>query len=122
MPEEAIDLIKRIFVIDPSKRLGAGSDSSEYSLSKLKSHAFFWWIDFNSIHKRSPPLLREWMSHVTHQMTKPDKQLHMKKQVSMSSNNSDDDLEIRDPPSPGLSKSQTIKSAKIYKWNRWYFY
>ena len=46
IPDEAKDLINKILVKDPLKRLGAGEPGSEYDINHLKSHPFFNGIDY----------------------------------------------------------------------------
>ena len=55
LPEEAKNLISKILVKDPNKRLGAGEPGSEYDISHLKAHPFFKGIDWNNLYKISPP-------------------------------------------------------------------
>ena len=55
IPEEAKDLIKKILVKDPSKRLGAGESGTEYDISHLKSHPFFKGINWNNLLNLNPP-------------------------------------------------------------------
>lgn len=50
IPLDAQDLIRRLLVVDPSQRLGSGSDDSDLSMNALKSHRFFEGINFNSLH------------------------------------------------------------------------
>ena len=53
--EEAKDLISKILVKEPSKRLGAGEKGTEYDINHLKAHPFFKGIDWNNLHKITPP-------------------------------------------------------------------
>lgn len=55
IPEEAKDVITRILVKEPNKRLGAGEPGSEYDISHLKSHPYFKGIDWNNLHNITPP-------------------------------------------------------------------
>ena len=55
IPEEAKDLISKILVKDPSKRLGAGLPGSDYDISHLKSHPFFKGISWNNLYKLNVP-------------------------------------------------------------------
>lgn len=55
IPEEAKDLITKILVKDPNKRLGAGETGTEYDISHLKSHPYFKGIDWNNLHNITPP-------------------------------------------------------------------
>ena len=55
IPEEAKDLISKILVKDPSKRLGAGPPGSDNDISHLKSHPFFKGISWNNLYKLNVP-------------------------------------------------------------------
>ena len=53
--EEAKDLISKILVKEPSKRLGAGEKGTEYDINHLKAHPFFKGIDWDNLHNMTPP-------------------------------------------------------------------
>lgn len=55
IPEEAKDIITKILVKEPNKRLGAGEPGSEYDINHLKSHPYFKGIDWNNLHNINPP-------------------------------------------------------------------
>ena len=55
IPEEAKDLINKILVKDPSKRLGAGESGTEYDISNLKAHPFFKGIQWDNLQNLDPP-------------------------------------------------------------------
>ena len=55
IPNEAKDLITKILVKDPSKRLGAGESGTEYDITHLKNHPYFKGIDWNNLHNITPP-------------------------------------------------------------------
>lgn len=50
-PEVAQDLIRKLLLKDPAKRLGADD------LNNLKLHAFFDGVDFEALYSQDPPLL-----------------------------------------------------------------
>ena len=52
MPEEARDLISKILIKDPTKRIGY--NSKDYS--EIKNHPFFKGIDFDNLEFEDPPL------------------------------------------------------------------
>lgn len=56
-PLIARDLIDKLLVWDPDKRLGAGP--AGYKL--LKQHAFFHGIDWDNIHQKTPPLIKPYI-------------------------------------------------------------
>ena len=53
--EEAKDLIKKIFVLDPKKRLGGGDPGTEFDIAHLKKHKFFKNIKWDQLHNTPPP-------------------------------------------------------------------
>ena len=55
IPKSAKDLIKKILIVDPKKRLGGGSKNSEYDINSLKKHPFFEGIMWNELQNKSPP-------------------------------------------------------------------
>ena len=52
-PETAMDLIKKLVVIDPSQRLGA-SETQGYD--ELKKHPFFDSISWTNLSEQTPPI------------------------------------------------------------------
>ena len=56
VPEVVKDIIRKILVLEPMKRLGSGEKGSPNDISALKSHEFFKGIDFNNITSISPKL------------------------------------------------------------------
>jgi 3-phosphoinositide dependent protein kinase-1 len=55
IPDDAKDLISKILVKEPSKRLGGGEPGTEYDIAHLKSHPFFKGIDWKNLHNKTPP-------------------------------------------------------------------
>ena len=55
IPEEAKDLITKILVKDPNKRLGAGETGTEYDIKHLKQHPYFKGIIWDNLHNIIPP-------------------------------------------------------------------
>ena len=55
IPDEAKDLISKILVKEPNKRLGGGEPGTEYDIAHLKSHPFFKGIDWQNLHNMTPP-------------------------------------------------------------------
>ena len=55
VPEEAKDLILKILVKEPEKRLGGGNIGSEYDILHLKNHPYFNNIDWDNLHNLNPP-------------------------------------------------------------------
>lgn len=56
MDPEIKDILQKLLVKEPEKRLGAGPKGSENDYEALKSHAFFKGIDFTKLHEMKPPV------------------------------------------------------------------
>ena len=57
--EEAKELLKKIFVKDPKKRIGGGDPGSEYDIAHLKKLKFFKNINWNNLHITPPPFFNQ---------------------------------------------------------------
>ena len=55
IPDNAKDLINKILIRDPSKRLGAGEPKTDLDLQHLKKHPFFKGIKWNNIINQNVP-------------------------------------------------------------------
>ena len=53
--EEAKDLIKKIFIVEPKKRLGGGDPGTENDMAHLKKHKYFKGIKWETLHNMKPP-------------------------------------------------------------------
>lgn len=58
--DSAKDLISKIFVIDPKKRLGGGPPGSQFDIEHLKSHKFFNGIKWSNMNKINPPNIQKY--------------------------------------------------------------
>lgn len=56
MHQQAKDLIEKLLIIDPEKRLGA-TDPKEQFYKSIRNHEFFSSVDFDKIYSQSSPLL-----------------------------------------------------------------
>ena len=134
MPQPAVDLIQSLLKLHPLERLGAGEPGSENDFSALKNHPFFKGIEFDNLHKKSPPLQKDRMSHISQKFKKP---LDQVKQTPLNRKDSEltEGLEVVDSdegtieeikedlqPQKKKKKGDIIKSAKVMKRNKWYFY
>jgi len=55
VPEDVKDLISKILITAPEKRLGAGIKGSDLDFQALKNHEFFRGIDFINLNSQTPP-------------------------------------------------------------------
>ncbi len=55
IPEDAQDLIRKLIVYEPEKRLGAGVSDKSNGYDALKNHKFFEGIDFENLYNIDPP-------------------------------------------------------------------
>ena len=53
--DQAKDLILKILVAEPKKRLGGGDQGTPYDIAHLKKHPFFKKIKWNNLHNITPP-------------------------------------------------------------------
>ena len=58
--EEAKDLILKMLVAEPKKRLGGGEPKSQYDIAHLKKHSFFKGIKWNNLHNMNPPGIKNY--------------------------------------------------------------
>jgi serine/threonine protein kinase len=62
LPDDVRDLISKLLVEDPEKRLGAGEKGTSFDYHSLKSHEFFKDILFEDLDKQTPPIKIEFIS------------------------------------------------------------
>ena len=55
IPDIAKDLIMKILIVDPKKRLGGGDPGTPYDIKNLKKHPFFKKIKWDKLQNSSPP-------------------------------------------------------------------
>ena len=60
IPDNAKDLIMKILVVDPKKRLGGGDPGTPYDIKSLKKHTFFKKIKWDKLQNSSPPGMRNY--------------------------------------------------------------
>ncbi|KAJ3435787.1 3-phosphoinositide-dependent protein kinase 1-related [Anaeramoeba flamelloides] len=78
-PQPAKDLVSKLIVINPQKRLGAGSD-----FESIKNHLFFEGISFKNLHKMKAPRLQPHLP--TLEMTNPEREKEKKKEKILRNN------------------------------------
>jgi serine/threonine protein kinase len=62
IPDDVRDLITKLLVEDPQRRLGVGEKGTEYDFEALKLHAFFKDVSFDDLHLKNPQLQKELIS------------------------------------------------------------
>ena len=98
IPEEAKDLITKILVKDPNKRLGAGETGTEYDIAHLKQHPYFKGIDWDNLHNITPPNSEQF-------------DFFMNKKNNSNPNINSNSLKLQNTSDLGLSR--TSKSEEI---------
>ena len=58
--DDAKDLILKMLVAEPKKRLGGGEPKSQYDIAHLKKHNFFKGIKWNNLHNINPPGIKNY--------------------------------------------------------------
>ena len=60
IPDIAKDLIMKILIVDPKKRLGGGDPGTPYDIKSLKKHPFFKKIKWDKLQNTSPPGIKNY--------------------------------------------------------------
>ena len=74
IPDIAKDLIMKILVVDPKKRLGGGDPGTPYDIKSLKKHPFFKKIKWDKLQNSSPPGVRNYKFNETKKNKNNDNQ------------------------------------------------
>ena len=121
--EEAKDLISKILVKEPSKRLGAGEKGTEYDINHLKNHPFFKGIDWDNLHNITPPNSEDFDFLM--------KKLVKKNTISVINNNVKDINSIKEEDNKNKkndtsdesdeNKPIVLKRGYLDKKNPWFF-
>ena len=106
IPEEAKDLINKIFVKERSKRLGAGPPGSDNDISHLKSHPFFKGISWDNLHNLTVPHSENFDCLLNKKKTNENK----KKEEENNANNKNEEKDI------------ILKDGELEKKTRWLYY
>ena len=111
--EEAKDLINKILVKDPEKRLGAGEPGTEYDITHLKAHPYFKDLDWDNLYKLTPPNSKNF-DYLMSKTEKPKTEAS-KQQIRHS------------VPIPILKKEsgnqgEVLKEGFLEKKSRWLYY
>ena len=112
IPDEAKDLINKILVKDPLKRLGAGEPGSEYDINHLKSHPFFNGIDWNNLENMTPPYSEKFDFLLKDQINKSNSLTYSKDSLKK-----DKEIEVNKE-----NKDTIIKEAELDKKSPWLHY
>ena len=112
IPDEAKDLINKILVKDPLKRLGAGEPGSEYDINHLKSHPFFNGIDWNNLENMTPPYSEKFDFLLKDQINKSNSLIYSKDSLKK-----DKESEVNKD-----NKDTIIKEAELDKKSPWLHY
>ena len=116
--EEAKDLINKILVKEPEKRLGAGEPGSEYDIEHLKNHPFFKGIDWENLYKLTPPNSESF----DYLMSKSDKKNEEAKQQIRNSVPIIPSKKMELNNSTGEEEAEVLKRGYLEKKSRWFYY
>ena len=115
IPEPAKDLILKILVADPKKRLGGGESGTQFDMAHLKKHPFFKKIKWNNLHNTPPPGMKEYKFYEC------KKKSIYKKQSK--ENDINDVYKVFDDTSREKSQNaKVIKEGYIKKKSTWFHY
>ena len=112
--EQAKDLILKILVAEPKKRLGGGDPGTPYDIEHLKKHPFFKKIKWNNLHNTTPPGLKDLKFYEC------KKKSIYKNQEPENMRNSDGYLVFDDKSKD--KNVQIIKKGYIKKKSTWFHY
>ena len=113
--EEAKDLLKRIFVVEPKKRLGGGELGSENDIRHLKQHKFFKNIKWNNLHNMTPPGFNENKFYES-------KKKSIYKKGKSKNQNEKDGYSVFDDKSNSNNNIKIIKEGYLKKKSSWFHY
>ena len=126
IPEEAKDLISKILVKDPNKRLGAGEKGSEYDITHLKNHPYFKGIDWDNLHNLTPPNSDNFdylMKKKNNNESNNSNNLHdsLKSSSSIGSIITRSSAEYNSN-NPGEEQAEVLRKGYLEKKTRWLYY
>ena len=115
IPEPAKDLIMKILVAEPKKRLGGGDPGTQYDMAHLKKHPFFKKINWKNLHNTTPPGMKEYKFY------------ECKKKSIYKKQNKENDLndvyKVFDDTSKEKNKNvKILKEGYIRKKSTWFHY
>ena len=111
IPEPAKDLITKILVAEPKKRLGGGEPGTEYDIAHLKKHQFFKKIKWNNLHNTTPPGIKDYKFYEC-----------KKKSIYKHNNQQPDIYQAFDDKSKEKKNVKIIKQGYIKKKSTWFHY
>ena len=110
IPDDAKDLISKILVKEPNKRLGGGEPGTEYDIAHLKSHPFFKGIDWKNLHNMTPPN----SENFDFLLNKKNKEKKMEENKKTEKN--------KEPEIKSENKEIILKSGELEKKSPWLHY
>ena len=110
IPDEAKDLISKILVKEPNKRLGGGEPGTEYDIAHLKSHPFFKGIDWQNLHNMTPPN----SENFDFLLNKKNKEKKVEENKKTEKN--------KEPENKSENKEIILKSGELEKKSPWLHY
>ena len=113
--DEAKDLLNKIFVVDPNKRLGGGNMGTQNDINHLKMHKYFKGIKWDNLKNMSPPGFNNYKFYESKR-----KSIY-KKIENNSNNNINDGYKIFDDKS-NTNDIKIIKEGYINKQSFWFHY
>ena len=113
IPEHAKDLILKILVPEPKKRLGGGDPGSPFDIAHLKKHPFFKKIKWNNLQNTNPPGIKDYKFY----------ECKRKSIYKNQSNNEEPDIyKAFDDKSKEKKNAKIIKQGYIKKKSTWFHY
>ena len=119
--EEAKNLISKILVKEPSKRLGAGEKGTEYDINHLKAHPFFKGIDWNNLHKITPPHSEDFDFLMKKMVKKNTISVINNNVKNINSIKEEDNKNKKNDTSDESDKPIVLRKGYLDKKNPWFF-
>ena len=116
IPDVAKDLILKILVVEPKKRLGGGDPGSAFDIAHLKKHPFFKKIKWNNLHNNPIPGFKELKFYEC------KKKSIYKHQEIGKERNSDGYEVFGDKSKEKINDAKIIRQGIIKKKSTWFHY
>jgi len=113
VPPKAVNLCKKLLVMDPNKRLGSGPKGSDFDYEALKKDPFFEAIEFELLHLVKPPIETAIIERMKKINAKKVGELDSSGEESNNEETTEVNTEIVD---------KVIKEGIINKKSGWLFY
>ena len=112
IPDDAKDLISKILIKDPTKRIGY--NSKDYS--EIKNHPFFKGINFDELQNQVPPIseIKEILEKVGYKIIKTDENNNEETKSKIQKELYEGTKEIDDSYDENINRSKRLSASNFY--------